>query len=100
MIAVGLGGVFTELLKDVRLMTTDLDRGEIEAALRRLKGAALLDAFRGTPARDVDAVIDAIAALGAFVRAHPEVSEIDINPLMVFAKGEGALALDALITCH
>jgi acyl-CoA synthetase (NDP forming) len=99
-IAVGLGGVFTELLKDVRLMTTDLDRGEIEAALRRLKGAALLDAFRGTPARDVDAVIDAIAALGAFVRAHPEVSEIDINPLMVFAKGEGALALDALITCH
>ena len=99
-IAVGLGGVFTELLKDVRLMTTDRDRGEIEAALRRLKGAALLDAFRGTPARDVDAVIDAIAALGAFVRAHPEVSEIDINPLMVFAKGEGALAVDALITCH
>jgi acyl-CoA synthetase (NDP forming) len=99
-IAVGLGGIFTELLKDVRLMTTDLGRHEIEAALRRLKGAALLDAFRGEAARDVDAVIDAIVTLGEFVRAHPEVSEIDINPLMVFAKGEGALALDALISCH
>ncbi len=99
-IAVGLGGVFTELLKDVRLMAADLGRREIEAALRRLKGAALLDAFRGTPARDVDAVIDAIIVLGEFVRAHPEVSEVDINPLMVFAKREGALALDALILCH
>jgi acyl-CoA synthetase (NDP forming) len=99
-IAVGLGGIFTELLKDVQLMATNLSRREISTKLRRLKGAALLDAFRGEQARDVDSVIDAIVVLGGFVRAHPEVSEIDINPLMVFAKGEGALALDALISCH
>ena len=99
-LAVGLGGVFTELLKDVRLMATDLSRREVGTALRRLKGAALRDSFRAEPARDVEAVIDAIVAVGAFVRAHPEVSEIDINPLMVFAKGEGALALDALISCR
>lgn len=98
--AIGLGGIFTELLKDVRLMPTDLTRREVEKALRSLKGAALLDEFRGTPARDVDSVVDAIMALGAFIRAHPEVREIDINPLMVFAKGEGCLALDALITCQ
>jgi acyl-CoA synthetase (NDP forming) len=98
-LAVGLGGVFTELLKDIRLMPADLGRIEIAAALRRLKGAALLGAFRGAPARDVEAVVDAIVALGAFVRAHPEVGEIDINPLMVFADGEGVLALDALIAC-
>lgn len=99
-LAIGLGGIFTELLKDVRLMPTDLTRREVEKVLRSLKGAALFEEFRGTPARDIDAVIDAIASLGAFIRAHPEVREIDINPLMVFAKGEGALALDALISCQ
>jgi acyl-CoA synthetase (NDP forming) len=99
-LAVGLGGVFTELLKDVRLIPTDLNRREIGTALRRLKGAALLDRFRGSPARDVEALIDAIVTLGEFVQAHPEVSEIDINPLMVYSEGEGALALDALISCQ
>lgn len=99
-LAIGLGGIFTELLKDVRLLPTDLSRSEIEKVLRGLKGAALLDEFRGTPARDVAAVVEAIVALGAFVRTHPEVEEIDINPLMVFAEGEGALALDALISCR
>src|SRR6185312_12909089 len=57
-IAVGLGGIFTELLKDVQLMATNLSRREISTKLRRLKGAALLDAFRGEQARDVDSVID------------------------------------------
>ena len=99
-IAVGLGGSFAELLKDVRLMAPDLSRREIGAALRELKGAALFDAFRGGQARDVEAVIDAIIALGEFVRSHPEVDEIDINPLVVFAEGNGTLALDALISCH
>ncbi len=99
-LAIGLGGIFTELLKDVRLMPTDLTRAEVEKALRSLKGAALLDEFRGTPARDIDSVVDAIMALAAFIAAHPEVREIDINPLMVFAKGEGCLALDALISCQ
>ena len=99
-LAIGLGGIFTELLKDARLMPTDLTQPEIDKVLRSLKGAALLQEFRGTPARDVDAIIDAIASLGAFMRAHPEVSEVDINPLMVFAKGEGVLSLDALIFCQ
>jgi acyl-CoA synthetase (NDP forming) len=99
-LAVGLGGIFTELLKDVRLLPVGLGRREIEAALRRLKGAALFDAFRGAPARDIGAVVDAVMALDAFVRAHPEVREIDINPLAVFAEGEGAVVLDALISCQ
>jgi succinyl-CoA synthetase beta subunit len=99
-LAVGLGGIFTELLKDVRLLPVGLGRREIEAALRRLKGAALFDAFRGAPARDIGTVVDAVMALDAFVRAHPEVREIDINPLAVFAEGEGAVVLDALISCQ
>jgi succinyl-CoA synthetase beta subunit len=68
--------------------------------LRKLKGAAMLGPFRGKPARDLDAVASAAAMLGAFMRAHPEVSEVDINPLIVFGEGEGTLALDALMSCH
>jgi acyl-CoA synthetase (NDP forming) len=98
-LAVGLGGIFAEALRDVRLMPADLAAADIKRELRKLKGAALFGPFRGKPARDLDAVASAVAMLGAFMRAHPEVREVDINPLIVFGEGEGALALDALIAC-
>lgn len=98
-LAIGLGGVLTELLKDVLLLPVDLTIPEIRQALRGLKGAALLDAFRGQPARDLDAIAATIARLAAFMRAHPEIGEIDINPLVAFSEGEGVLALDALMSC-
>ena len=96
-VAIGLGGVQAEALGDVRLLPPDLDETEIAAELHKLKSARLLGPFRGGPARDVAAVSAIVARLGAFVLAHPEIAEIDINPLMVFAEGQGALALDALI---
>jgi acyl-CoA synthetase (NDP forming) len=98
-LAIGMGGVLTELLKDVRLLPVDLTIPEIKKSLRELKGATLLDTFRGQPARDVDAIAAAIAMLAAFMRAHPEIEEIDINPLVAFSEGEGVLALDALMSC-
>jgi acyl-CoA synthetase (NDP forming) len=96
-LAIGLGGIFAEALRDVRLMPADLTVAGIKPVLRKLKGAALLGPFRSQPARDLDAIASAIALLGAFMRAHPEVSEVDINPLIVF--DQGALALDALMVC-
>lgn len=96
-LAVGLGGVQAEALGDVRLLPPDLEPEEIVAELGKLKAARLLGPFRGAPARDVKAAADIVARLGAFVLSHPEIAEIDINPLMVFAEGDGALALDALI---
>ncbi|WP_237354723.1 acetate--CoA ligase family protein [Xanthobacter sp. YC-JY1] len=96
-LAVGLGGVFAEALGDVRLVPADAEPADIVLALRQLKSAKVLGPFRGAAARDVTAVGRIAAALGAFMRAHPEVAEVDINPLMVFAEGEGALPLDALI---
>jgi acyl-CoA synthetase (NDP forming) len=100
-LAIGLGGVFAEALKDIQLLPADVSEAEIKDALGRLKGKALLGAFRGKPARDIDAIAEAVANLGAFMRAHPEVSEVDINPLVAFGEGEGegVLALDALISC-
>jgi len=96
-LVVGLGGVFTEALRDVVTLAPDLGVEAIERELRRLKGAALLGEFRGSSARDVRAAATIAAKLGAFVMAHPEIAEIDVNPVVVYAQGKGALALDALI---
>jgi acyl-CoA synthetase (NDP forming) len=98
-IVVGLGGVMAEALKDVRLVAPDLSPDEIVRELKKLKGAALLESFRGKPARDVKAIAEAVSALGRFMLAHPEVRELDVNPLLAFAEGEGVLALDALMSC-
>jgi acyl-CoA synthetase (NDP forming) len=97
---VGLGGVFAEALHDVRVLPPDLDADAIADELQKLKGAALLGAFRGQKARDVRAAAEMAARLGAFVLAHPEIAEIDINPVVVYAAGDGAVALDALIVAR
>lgn len=96
-ILVGFGGVSAELLHDVRLLPAGLDREAIAAELRRLRLAPLLDGFRGEPAMDVDAVAALVEALGEVVAASPGIREIDLNPVMVYPRGHGAIALDALI---
>jgi acyl-CoA synthetase (NDP forming) len=96
-IVVGLGGIWAEALNDVRLMPADSGPKRIAAELDQLKGAKLLHGYRGAPARDVTALVDALMRLGGLVRANPQLTEIDINPLMVYAQGQGVLALDALL---
>lgn len=94
---VGLGGIWVEALGDVRLLGADLPLPAIVARLRSLKGARLLEGFRGAPAVDLDAVAQAVATVGALMLARPEITEIDINPLVAYGVGRGVLALDALV---
>jgi acetate---CoA ligase (ADP-forming) len=96
-LAVGLGGVFAEAIADIRILPVGLHAAEIEAELRRLRGAKLLGGARGAKPADVKALAETVAQLGAIIAAEPRIAEIDINPLAVFAEGEGVLALDALI---
>ena len=96
-ILVGFGGVQAELMHDIRLIAHDLTREGIVAELMQLRSAALLTGYRGSPALDIDAVADVIAAIGAVVASTPEIREIDLNPLVVYPVGQGAVALDALI---
>lgn len=96
-VLVGLGGIWAEAIEDVRLMPPDLAEDEIVAETRRLKGHRLLDGMRGMAARDVKAVAAIASRIGTLMLARPEISEIDLNPVVVHAAGEGALALDALI---
>lgn len=96
-ILVGFGGVTAEILQDVRLLTPDLPHDAIVAELLRLKQAALLTGFRGSPPLDIDAVARLIATLGRILIAEPAIAEIDLNPVIVYPKGRGAVALDALM---
>ncbi len=96
-ILAGFGGVTAELLHDVRLLPVDLTHDAIVAELRSLKQGALLDGYRGSPALDVDAVAKLIANLGRVLSGTPSIREIDLNPVVVYPKGEGVVALDALI---
>jgi acetate---CoA ligase (ADP-forming) len=93
----GLGGIWVEALGDVRVMAPDLTEDEIVEELGKLKTAKLLYGFRDLPPVDVKAAAAVAAALGRLMRARPDITEVDINPLMVHAAGYGATALDALI---
>lgn len=96
-ILVGFGGVTAELLHDVRLLPIDLTHDAIVDQLRSLKQGALLDGYRGSPALDIDAVASLITALGRALAGTPAIREVDLNPVVVYPKGKGAVALDALI---
>jgi acetate---CoA ligase (ADP-forming) len=96
---VGLGGVWIEALGDVRLLPPDLPEAAIIDELQRLKAAKLLGDFRGAGAVDVTAVARAVALVGRLMLTRPEITEIDINPLVGHRDGNGVTALDALIIC-
>jgi acyl-CoA synthetase (NDP forming) len=93
----GLGGIWVEALGDVQLLPSGADEAQIREALGRLRSARLFAGVRGGPPADVDAVVRAVQAIDRLMQGAPELIEIDVNPLMVHAKGQGATALDALI---
>jgi acyl-CoA synthetase (NDP forming) len=96
-VMVGLGGIWVEALGDVRLMAADLSAAAIAAEIAQLKAHRLLAGLRGRPPADIDALVTVVQKIGALLRGRPEVTEIDINPLMVYPKGQGVLALDVLV---
>jgi acyl-CoA synthetase (NDP forming) len=93
----GLGGIWVEALGDVQLLPGDASEAEIAEALQKLRSAKLLAGVRGAPPAEVDAIVQVVRAIGRLMQAAPELTEIDVNPLMVHGKGQGVTALDALI---
>jgi acyl-CoA synthetase (NDP forming) len=95
-VVVGLGGIWTEVLADVKLLPADLQHDRIVAQLRNLRASKLLTGYRGAEPVDLDAVADAVAAVGRLMLSAPQIAEIDINPLVAYGRGKGVIALDAL----
>jgi hypothetical protein len=95
-LVLGAGGILVELLKDSRSLLLPTNDAAIREALLSLRSAPLLQGFRGRPAVDLDALVQAIRAVADYAGEHAaQLLELDVNPLLVNA--QGAVAVDALI---
>jgi len=97
LIGFGLGGVFVELIEDVSFKIhplTDLDARDM---IGEVKSGRLLEGYRGGPEGDIDAVVEAILRVSALIEDHPEVVEMDLNPVKVAPPGHGVTVVDARI---
>jgi acetyltransferase len=83
----GLGGIYTEIYRDVAFSVLPVTDAEIDQLLKRIKGYPLLIGYRGQPRRDVGALKQAIKALAALAQEHRELDQIELNPLLLYEKG-------------
>jgi acyl-CoA synthetase (NDP forming) len=91
----GLGGVLVEVLKDVAFRIVPLEARDAREMVREIKGFPLLQGYRGSEPADLAALEQLILNVSGFVERHPEIDELDLNP--VFAYRDGAVAVDARI---
>lgn len=100
-VTVGLGGVLVEVLHDAAVRVPPFGEDQARAMLTELRGHALLEGVRGAPPADVDALVEVILRIQRMaLELGDDLSELDINPLMVLPRGQGAVALDALAICR
>lgn len=91
----GLGGVLVEVLRDVSFRLPPVTDRDAAGMLDALKGARLLDGYRGGPRADRAALVDVILRVSALTEIVPELRELDLNPVKVLAPGQGAVVVDA-----
>jgi len=93
----GLGGTLVEVLKDVSFRLAPMWQISAERMVHQIRSFKVLDGFRGNPPSDIGAIVDTLLRLSTMVCNHPEISELDINPLIVHAKGDGCSVADSRI---
>lgn len=98
MLMFGLGGVYTEVIKDVAFRFAPIDHDEALEMMMETKTFKTLVGYREFPKLDVAAVADVLVNLSRLVMEHPEIRELDINPLMVMREGKGCQAVDIRIS--
>jgi acyl-CoA synthetase (NDP forming) len=94
-LACGAGGTTAELINDVAVRITPISDDDARQMLRSLRTFPLLDGYRGAPRCDVDAVEEILLRVGAMVEQHPEIVELDCNPVIVGP--DGAVIVDARV---
>jgi acyl-CoA synthetase (NDP forming) len=92
----GLGGIYTEILRDVSFRVAPLEKRDALEMMEEIKGKKILDAFRGMDPADREALAEALVGLGKIGLEHEAVKEIDVNPLILTKDGR-PVAVDALI---
>ena len=93
----GLGGTFVEAIKDVTFRLAPMWEISAEIMIQTIKAHTLLKGVRGELPSDIDAIKDCILRLSQMVSDHPEIAELDINPLIVYPEGEGCVVADSRI---
>jgi acetyltransferase len=93
----GLGGTMVEILKDVTFRLAPMWQISAEKMVREIRSYKMLDGFRGIPPCDVDSIVETLLRLSAMVCNHPEISELDINPLIVHERGKGCSVADSRV---
>jgi acyl-CoA synthetase (NDP forming) len=94
----GMGGVMVEIYNDVALRVCPIMEFEAREMIAEVKGARLLEGFRGQPAADVKALAETLVSVSHLaVQLDGKLSELDINPLLVLPEGQGVKAVDALV---
>ena len=98
MLMFGLGGIYVEVLKDVSFRIAPITRADAESMMREIRSHALLRGVRGESPTDLAAVAEGLLRLSQLVTDFPEIVEIDVNPLAIFPRGQGATAIDVRLT--
>ncbi|MDY0169295.1 MAG: acetate--CoA ligase family protein [Thermoguttaceae bacterium] len=93
----GLGGTLVEVLKDVSFRLAPMWQISAERMVRQIRSFEVLDGFRGNPPCDIDSIVRALMRLSEMLCNHPEIAEVDINPLIVHPRGEGCSVADSRI---
>lgn len=97
LLSFGLGGIHVEILGDVRFRIAPLTDHDAAEMIREIKGYRLLKGYRGHPAADIEAIEEVLLRVSCLVEAVHDITELDLNPIVAFAPGNGCRIVDARI---
>jgi acyl-CoA synthetase (NDP forming) len=97
LIMFGLGGIHVELLKDVAFRIHPVTDRDAHEMVRAVRGFRLLEGFRGVPPGDVAALEEMLLRISQMIDDHPEIAEMDLNPVKVLSPGQGCVVVDARV---
>ncbi len=98
LIMFGFGGIYVELFKNVTFKLAPIGRNNARRMIRSIKGYEMLTGYRGKPHADIEKLEQLLVGLSHLVTEHPNIKELDINPLFVHEEGKGATVADIIIT--
>jgi len=93
----GLGGIFVEILKDVSFRIVPINEEDAREMIQEIKAYPILAGVRGKEQRDIDAIVKIILKVSELVSRYKQINQLDLNPIFVYEKGKGAVAVDARI---
>lgn len=91
----GIGGILVELLEDVSFRIAPITEYDAKEMIHEIKGFPILDGYRGKPKADIEAIVDTLLKISDLVIKHPEINEMDLNPVFIYEKG--LICVDARI---